>query len=471
MNSKKSLTASLSAFGSAMLLGLSACGGGSDQTQGQAPAIPVRLQTVERGPVIDSSEFVGTLEAQQRVALAPQIDGRILNILRREGDRVSTGELLVQLQPLKQQEEVNSAQAAVQSQIASLRQAEADLISTQASLIGARAELRAAQADEARAGADVERAKADLQDIVAEVELAEINIERNQMLVEGGALPQQDLDDATRDLKTNQAQQSARQKAVDAAAQSQAAAAEGIEQARATITQQEAAIERQQAEIAKQKAEIERARGQLGSVSEDLDYNSVRAPIDGILGAFPVKVGDYVNIGDEITTLTRNKQLDINIFVPIEYRDQLQVGLPVDIINRDGSQGTRGNIYYVAPRVDQTSQAVLAKATFVNDGSLRDNQFVKVRVVWNEQPGVLIPTVSLRLIGGQNFVFVAESGDESGQFAKQKPVTLGKIQGQNYHATSGVQAGEKIVVSGILGLRDGIPITTEIPEQSLKPSN
>ena len=161
-------------------LGISGCGGGQEQANTQS-AIPVELKTIESETVIESSEYVGLLEARDRVSLAPRTDGRIVEIFVRQGDRVKRGDPIVRLEPTQEQENVNAATQSVNVERARLGQVQA--------------ELRTAEANRAAAAAQVESARADLQDAESAVELAQINIERTKTLVEGGALAQQNLDD------------------------------------------------------------------------------------------------------------------------------------------------------------------------------------------------------------------------------------------------------------------------------------
>ena len=137
-------------------------------------AVPVKLQALERTTLIDSSQYVGTLEAKQRVNLAPRIQGRILRIFVQEGDRVVQGDPIIELEPTQEQEDVNAATENVNVERAGLGQVQA--------------QLKEAEADQARSAAEVERTKADIQDQEAQLKLAKINIERSKFLVEGGAL-------------------------------------------------------------------------------------------------------------------------------------------------------------------------------------------------------------------------------------------------------------------------------------------
>lgn len=460
-----------------MSLGLSGCGGGEEAQKPQA--IAVKLKTLESATLVDSSEYVGTLQARNRVGLAPRIDGRISEIFVRQGDSVERGDRIMRLEPTQEQEEVNAATQAVNVERARLGQVQA--------------ELRTAEANRAAAAAEVESARADLQDSEAEVELAQINIERTKALVEGGALAQQSLDNDNRDLKSTLAQRNSRRETLKAANESLEAAERQVEQARANIEGQKAAIKQSEA--------------QLGAISQSLAFNTIEAPIDGVVGSFDeYKVGDYVSIGEEMTTITSNQSFDLNINIPVEYRDRLQPGLKVESINQDGSTGIEGEITYVAPLVEQNTQSILAKATFVNSNSLRDREYVRVRVIWEEEPGVLVPTTAVSTLGGQNFVYLAkepsakanssenstqssnsentDSSQEETQargeqsdipegalVAQQQPIKLGRIQNQDYQVLSGLKEGDRIAVSNILSLQDGAAIKPAEETQAVSELN
>ena len=79
------LRVSASVIAATMLVNVSGCGGEEEAQQPQA--IAVKLKTLESDTLVDSSEYIGTIEATDRVSLAPPTEGRISEIFARQGDR------------------------------------------------------------------------------------------------------------------------------------------------------------------------------------------------------------------------------------------------------------------------------------------------------------------------------------------------------------------------------------------------
>ena len=409
----------------------------SAPAQEQAQSISVQLQRVTTGLIQESSEFVGALEAKQRALVRPETEGRITQILVQPGDIVGVGTPIMQLRLDRNRAQVNAAVANVNVQRAAVN--------------NARAELRIAEAQlrEAQDARDSSRAEVARQD--AEVALEQEEFKRTQFLVDSGAQSQQQLDLQRRNRDTAIAARDSAQKQLNASEAAIRVTQERIEAARATIDEENAALSQVQA--------------QVDVVSEDLNDNKIVAPISGVVTDIPVKVGDYVTIGQEITSLIQNQTLELRLAIPAERSAQLQAGLPVELsLGEEGKPLVTGEISFVSPQVDSENQTILAKASFPNpNGTLRSEQFVRAKVIWNERLGVLIPTTAISYLGNQAFVFVAETESESGQeIARQKPVKLGGIEGNSYQVLEGLEGGERIVTSGILNLSDGAPITSTL---------
>ena len=89
--------------------------------------------------------------------------------------------------------------------------------------------------------------------------------------------------------------------------------------------------------------------------------------------------------------------------------------------------------------------------------SLRVQQFIRSRIVWRSAQGLTVPLTAVVRISGQYFCFVAEKGAQGGLVAKQKPIEVGELIGNDYVVRSGLKAGETLIVSGIQKIGDGAP--------------
>jgi multidrug efflux pump subunit AcrA (membrane-fusion protein) len=427
------LAIALLAGGGGYLLWRSLAPSGPPQGAQFPPALPVKLQPVETGSIEDSSEFVGNLRAVQGVMLRPKREGRVTRIYVTSGATVTRGQPIIELSPERTQAELSAALANVNAALAARSNAQA--------------QLRAAQADQIRATADVD--------------FQESQYQRTSSLVSQGVQAKQQLDQVTRDRNT----------------------------ARASLNAVKGQVKAAQASLDQATANFDQAQAEAAAIREDLADTTVVAPISGMVGDIPTKLGDYMKVGDTMTTITQNSALELLLSVPTERADELRIGLPVQLrLSKTGAPVVTGQISFVSPDVNPTSQAILAKASFANpNGKLRNDQFVVARIIWSQKPGLLVPTTAIARLGGETFVYVAQrkqapasqpgaaptpaSGANAPQWvAHQRAVKLGAIQGNNYQVLNGIKPGEQIVVTGILNLSDGVPIQPETASPSPAPS-
>ena len=218
--------------------------------------------------------------------------------------------------------------------------------------------------------------------------------------------------------------------------------------------------ELEQAETAHKNAEAQLAavRSQIRETQVQLQYYRVTAPAAGIVGEIPVRQGDRVTPSTAITTIDQPEGLEAYINVPLERAGDLRTGLTVDLIGNDGEVIASNPVTFIAPRADDSTQSVLVKATLRQmPPGIRVMQYVRARLIWNNDPVLTVPVVAVNRLAGQYFVFVAETGQQ-GTVARQKPVTLGNVVGDEYVVRAGLMAGEQVIVSNIQKIGDGAPV-------------
>ena len=200
---------------------------------------------------------------------------------------------------------------------------------------------------------------------------------------------------------------------------------------------------------------------QLRENQVQLGYHRIEAAHAGVVGEVAVRPGNRVTTSTVITTIDENASLEAYIQVPLDRMPELRIGLPVQILDADGRVVATNPITFVAPRVEEATQTVLAKSAL---GSLpptaRVQQFVRTRIVWRTEPGLTIPVTAVTRISGQHFCFVAEPAG-NGLTARQRPIQVGEIIGNDYLVVGGLSAGDRVVVQGIQKIGDGAPIRAE----------
>ena len=383
---------------------LSACGG--PPQSGGPPPTAVQVAEVETATVRSSSIFIASLDAQEFTTLRPQVSGRVSEVYVDLGDRVSANDPILQINAARQQATFDSRSAAIAS---------------------AQAALDSAQAT-------VEASRARVGELQAEVELARGRLESNEGLAEAGAISQDELNESVRNLR----------------------------QAEAAIRTQAETIRAEVAAVAEAERDLEAARADAAEQQVVLGDYRLTAPFPGVVGNVRVKVGDYVTPETVLTTVSQSQSLEISLNIPIERLADVSIGTPIELLDARGTVFGASEISFIAPDVNLATQTVLVKAVFENTGTLRSEQFVRARVIWSEQPNVVVPVTAVTNLGGQNFVFVAQPNEDTGGYlAIQTPVQLGQLQENSYEVLSGLSGDEQIVVTGTQKIFNSAPISPE----------
>lgn len=206
-------------------------------------------------------------------------------------------------------------------------------------------------------------------------------------------------------------------------------------------------------------AQLTSLKARLQQERVTLKYYEVHAPGAGTVGDVPIRVGMHVTSDTVLTTIDLNQALEVYVPVPLERSRDLKLGLPLQILDGEGTLLASAQVTFISPRVDDQTQSILVKARLAGDGQLRSSQLVRARIVWRKVEALAIPVLSVVRINGQPFVFVAQEKDGR-LVASQRQVRVAQIVDNDIVVTSGLTPGERIVVSGVQKLDNGMPIRT-----------
>jgi RND family efflux transporter MFP subunit len=218
-------------------------------------------------------------------------------------------------------------------------------------------------------------------------------------------------------------------------------------------------------------AQLRTVQEQIRTARTDLSYYRVTAPTAGIVGDIPVRVGDRVTKATALTTIDANVGLEVYVNVPVQQAPRLKLGLPVRIVDDTGTTVAEEKINFISPSVDTNTQSVLVKTPVSVPGALRTDQYVRAFIIWSTEPGLTVPVTAVTRINGQWFAFVAEAGEGGKELvARQRPLELGPVIGNNYIVIKGLKPGERLIAAGIQKVRDGAPVTPTAPAPAPEPA-
>ena len=245
------------------------------------------------------------------------------------------------------------------------------------------------------------------------------DLERYQRAFDGGAVPQNDLARAQDDMKKAEIGLAAAGK--DFELQSAGA---GLD-----ARNKQLLVERQRAVVVEQRRQV--------------DALTLRAPFDGQVGQVQVPQGTSVVANGPVLSVVDLSRFEVEMKVPESFARDLGIGMPAQITSNGAKFA--GEIAAVSPEV--VNGEVTARVRFA-DGKqppgLRQNQRLSVRVVMGTKRNVLkVERGPFVEQDGGNFAYVVDGGS-----AARKPIRTGAASLDAIEITSGLQAGDRIVVSG-----------------------
>jgi membrane fusion protein, multidrug efflux system len=208
-----------------------------------------------------------------------------------------------------------------------------------------------------------------------------------------------------------------------------------------------------------------------------LSYTQVRAPVAGRVGRLEITVGNLVAAGPGAPVLTTLVSVS-PIYASFDADEQVVANALREVQGSGSSRGELdripvqmgtasttdtpylGHLQLVDNQVDEKSGTVRVRATFDNtDGSLMPGQFARLRLGQAKSDAALL--ISERAVGtDQNKKFVMVVGKDNK--AEYREVALGpSIEGLRA-VTSGLKAGEQVVVKGLQRVRPGAVVAPEV---------
>lgn len=246
-----------------------------------------------------------------------------------------------------------------------------------------------------------------------------------------------------------------------------------------------------QAQVDADTNNLKAARAQVAQQSAMVDKKAIRAPFAGRLGITTLQPGQYVNAGSNLVTLQTLDPIYVDFTLPQQQLGQLTAGQTV-VLSVDAFTGQTfsGKINAINPTVDPATRNVQVQATVANPKrQLLPGMFAEVQVdVGGEQRYLTLPQTAITYNPYGSTVFVVEkakpkegkpgeaappsgtapAGQAEELVAHEVFVDTGPTRGDQVAIVKGLQAGQQVVTSGQLKLKNGTPV---VIDNSVQPAN
>lgn len=203
-------------------------------------------------------------------------------------------------------------------------------------------------------------------------------------------------------------------------------------------------------------AKLDAANASLNQLRAQLDQTVVRAPVDGIISAEPVRLGTVPQSGAELVRLVRESRLEVQTRVPERDVGALKAGMVAAVAGPNGFT-VMGHVRDISAKVDSSSRLATVYVSLPANALLRQGMFATVTVTAAARDSLVVPEQALVWSGGRTTVFAI---DAEGR-ARARVVSTGDRHDGRVVVEHGLVGDEQVVVAGAGFLRDGDAVRVE----------
>ncbi|PSU03211.1 MexH family multidrug efflux RND transporter periplasmic adaptor subunit [Photobacterium gaetbulicola] len=219
-----------------------------------------------------------------------------------------------------------------------------------------------------------------------------------------------------------------------------------------------------QTELDAQLASVNIADARLQAAQADLADHAIRAPFSGTVGLVDFSEGHMLTVGSELFSLDDLSLMRLDIQVPEQYLSFLREGMTVEATSQAWpGRAFSGQIKAIDSRVQADSLNIRVRVVFDNpEALLKPGMLMAAKIGFAPQDAAVIPVQALEYSGTKRFVYLV---DETGK-AHRTEVKLGVRVENEVVIESGVGIGDRIVVQGLVNMRDGAQVNDIMAQRS-----
>jgi membrane fusion protein, multidrug efflux system len=222
-------------------------------------------------------------------------------------------------------------------------------------------------------------------------------------------------------------------------------------------------------ELAMSNAKLNKAKADLSLAQAHLAFTTIRAPFDGIMDRFHVRLGSLVDEGELLSTLSDNRQMWVYFNVPeaeyLEYATKAKSKNPLEVkLQMANNQlfSQPGRVETIEADFNNETGNIAFRATFPNpDGVLRHGETGNILMPTSLKQALLIPQKATFEILDKKYVYVIDKNN----VVTSRQITTGTEVPHLYVITEGLEVTDKILVEGLRKVRNNQKITYDFVSQ------
>jgi membrane fusion protein (multidrug efflux system) len=216
-------------------------------------------------------------------------------------------------------------------------------------------------------------------------------------------------------------------------------------------------------ELSLVKAKLDKAKAELSLAQIHLQFTDIRAPFDGIMDHFQVRLGSLVDEGDLLTTLSDNSEMWVYFNVPeSEYLNYKSHTTEENLLNVNLLMANNqlfkypGRVSAIEADFNNETGNIAFRATFPNpDKLLRHGETGNIQMGIPINGAIIIPQKATYEILEKKYVFVVDKDD----VVHSREIIIASEMPDIYIIKEGLKENEKILLEGIRKVKDGDKIT------------
>jgi membrane fusion protein (multidrug efflux system) len=222
------------------------------------------------------------------------------------------------------------------------------------------------------------------------------------------------------------------------------------------------------------KANIEQAKANVSTAQINLGYTLIKAPVNGYIGRLLKKQGSLVSPTDAQELTQLSDVHDVHVYFSLSEKDFVafkeqypgstlkekiqHLPLVTLLLSDNSTYAKQGKIDMIDGQFDKTTAAITIRANFANpEGLLRAGNTGKVRLGLQHKDALAVPESATIEMQDKVFVFAVSDSNK----VVKRPITIIGKSGENYLVKDGVKAGDRIVLTGIDHLQEGLVINPQ----------